>query len=407
LLKNDKEAAVTGSLKVRWTAAVMVAAIALACTGSSSGGGSRAAVQFAYISDMTGPSAAQSAPHLSGFKTYIDWTNGEGGVNGHRILLNVTDDGADTNRAKVAIQTAQAENALGIFGGLESNVWGPVAPLAAQTKILQFTVGVTDNYVIPPQPYLYSMQLGQLQYALSEVRFIQKYLIPNKLVPANPTIGIFRYTSAASQELALAIRAEAAKLSYRVIAEETFAPLATDVSSQASSIAQKNPDVLLGALLDVNAPLVMRSLREKGWKGPWVGHGGASGESTFRALNDPLYFSNRAYVLPGTPELPAAVEMQTRARSTNNTAGIDVPTFVQGYLVGWFAVEALKRCKDPCDSVKYNTAMESVGKIDTKGINADVAITPERHRAPGATIVWRWDAAKGRTVAAGDWVTTV
>jgi ABC-type branched-subunit amino acid transport system substrate-binding protein len=355
---------------------------------------------------MTGPSAAQSAPHLSGFKTYVDWANGHGGTGGHRIMLNVTDDAADTNKAKVAIQSAQAENALGIFGGLESNVWGSVAPLAAQNKILQFTVGLTDNYVTPPQPYLYSMQLGQSQYALSEVRFIQKYLIPNKLVPANPTVGIFRYTSAASTELSAAIRAQAGQLGYRVVAEETFPQGATDVSSQASSIAQKNPDVLLGALLDVNAPLVMRSLREKGWKGPWVGHGGASGESTFKALNDPLYFSNRAYVLPGTPELPAAVEMANRARSTNNTAGIDVPTFVQGYLTGWFAVEALKRCSDPCDSVKFNTAMESVGTIDTKGINADVAINPQRHRAPGATIVWRWDSAKGRTVAAGDWVTT-
>src|SRR5262249_43085444 len=91
---------------------VVLGALLITVTSGCGSGGSaetsKSPYQLAFISDLTNGAASQSQPLLYGFKTYIDWTNGRGGVGGHKIQLSVTDDAYDVSKGHVAITTAQS-----------------------------------------------------------------------------------------------------------------------------------------------------------------------------------------------------------------------------------------------------------------------------------------------------------
>jgi ABC-type branched-subunit amino acid transport system substrate-binding protein len=394
-----------GIVRAPFWVMVALALASVACGGnnSSTSGGTKAPFQLAWIGDLTGPTATTGVGLINGFKTYIDYTNSQGGANGHKIVYSTFNDEADSNKGRVGLQSAQAASALGIFGGTTSLVWTPLAPQAAQTKILQFTLGSSDNLIDPAQPYIYNSTLAQKDVVTCQVQLIQDMIKKGQL-PSQPTVSIIRYVSPSTQDLATAAKAEMGKLGWKLGTEVTFPLGATDVSAQASQIAQSKPDVLLTALFDPHVPLVVQTLRAKGYSKAIVNFSGGGNESTFQATNDPIYFSVRPFVLPGDPSAPGAIEMLKRAQSTKNTDGLGTIFFSSGYVQAILAVEALKKCGDGCDSVKFNTAMENLGKVDAKGINGDVQLTPSRHRAPGSGIFFKWDQSKGKAVVEGNWI---
>jgi ABC-type branched-subunit amino acid transport system substrate-binding protein len=386
-----------------WMAVVCLAAVAAACGGSSGSSTSKSPYLLAFISDLTGAAASQSQPFLNGFKTYIDWTNDNGGANGHRVQVSVTDDAYDVAKGKIAIQAAQASGALGVFGGAEPAVWGPNAALAPQTQMLQLTVGMTESFAVPPQPYLYLMSTTSSQNGTGMINLLQAVIKAGD-APAKPSVSIIRFASPGVQATSTFMQAQFKTLGWNFVGEQTYALTATDVSSQASQVVQAKPDVVFAPAIDSQAPLVIKALRQKGFTGPVIGFQGASTDGTFAALADPRYYAFRTFVLPGTAGVQGAMEEQSRAKSSGNTVNIGTAQFSQGYVMGLLAVLALQKCADPCDGPKYNDAMGKLGKVDTRGLNPDIAITPERHVVIGAVMPFKWDAGKSAAVAMGTWL---
>lgn len=376
--------------------------VAAACGGGASSGG-KSTYLLAFISDLTGAAASQSQPFLNGFKTYIDWTNEHGGANGHRIQVSVTDDAYDVAKGKVAVQSAQAAGALGVFGGAEPVVWGPNATLASQTQMLQLTVGMAEASAVPPQPYLYLMSTTSSQNGTGMINVLQS-VIKAGGAPAKPSVAIMRFASPGVQATSAFMQGQFKTLGWPFAGEQTYALTATDVSSQASAIVASKPDVVFAPAIDAQAPLIIKTLRQKGFTGPVIGFQGASTDGTFAALADAGYYAFRTFVLPGTAGVPGAVEEESRAKSSGNTVNIGTAQFSQGYVMGQMAVLALQRCAEPCTGPRYNDAMNGLGKVDTRGLNPDIAITSSRHVVIGAVLPFKWDAARSAAVAMGDWV---
>jgi branched-chain amino acid transport system substrate-binding protein len=389
-------------------AVVLVAAITAAACSSASGGTTASAkpYTFAYISDLTQGNAVFSTAQLNGFKAYIDYTNKNGGVNGHKINVTVADDQSDTNTGRVALQAAQSGGALGVFGGQTSSVWVALATQAKSMQLLQFTSGISDQQVDPSQPYLYSDNVASSSSADVQVSFVKNYIIPTYHLPKHPTVGIIRYSSAFTQEIDTSVKALAAQLGWKVVVDVNFPLGATDVSSPAEQVAVANPDVLIPMISDPNAPLVMSTLRKDGYKGPAANFLGGSSESTFKAIDDPSYYSGRIFVPPIDKSVPGAVTEASRAKATGNTTGEDNQQFSAGYVMAQAAVIALQKCGNSCTPVKFNTAMGKVGSIDTDGLNPNVAITASRHRLVGAMLMFHWDPSKGISVGVGNWIKT-
>jgi ABC-type branched-subunit amino acid transport system substrate-binding protein len=289
-------------------------------------------------------------------------------------------------------------------GGIESNVNVPLAPLATQNKLSLISLALTDNFITTPQPYLYSTNLSYQGMANLQIGFIKEYLVKKNLVPATPTVALYGFTSAAVTTLNAFYKDGLDKLGWRIVAQQSFSNVATDVSSQASVVAQAKPDVVIADLLDSGAALDVKTLREKGFKGPVVDFVGASSPNTFTAVADASYYSLRAYVSTVDTDVPGVKTVIDRAKATGNTADMQSVYFSYGYVNGLVTVAALKICGDGCTSEKFNKALEKVGKIDASGLNEDVQLSPQRHRTVQRGIFFQYDPAKGKEAAVGGWL---
>jgi branched-chain amino acid transport system substrate-binding protein len=387
----------------RHAAALLAVVLAVACGGGGSTSGTKSTYLLAFISDLTGPAASQSHPFLNGFKTYLDWTNENGGVNGHPVQITVNDDAYDVAKAKIAIQNAEASGVLGVFGGAEPAVWGPNAVLAPQTQMLQLTVGMTETFAVPPQPYLYLMSTTSSQNGTGMINLLQQVIKDGK-APDKPKVAIMRFASPGVQATSTFMQAQFKTLGWNFVGEQQYALTATDVSSQASTMVAAKPDAIFAPAIDSQAPLVVKTLRQKGFTGPVIGFQGASQDGTFAAMNDSGYYAFRTFVLPGTAGVQGAIEESERASRSGNTVNIGTAQFSQGYVMGQIAILALQRCVDPCTRSAYNDAMTNLGKVDTKGLNPDIQITPTRHVVIGAVMPFKWDSSKNAAVAMGTWI---
>lgn len=383
--------------------AILVAAVTACGSGGSSQQGSKSPFLIAFISDLTNGAASQSQPLLYGFKTMIDWTNTHGGVAGHQIQLSVTDDAYDVAKAHVAITTAQSSGALAVVGGAEPAVWGPNAALASQTQLTQFTLGMTENFAIPPQPYLYLMGTSSSNNGIGMLNLAQ-LLVKNGTAPANPSVAIFRFASPGVQASSTVMQVKFKTLGWKFTGEQVYALTATDVSAAASALLADKPDMIFAPAIDAQAPLIIKTLRQKGFTGPVVGFTGAAADTTFQAINDTGYYALRNFLLAGDTSSPGAVDLGKRARSTGDTVGIQSSQFTQGYVMAQMVVTAVTKCGDGCNYVKFNDAMNKVGKLDTQGLNPDIALTAERHVAIGAQMPYKWDPTKKIAVSMGSWI---
>jgi ABC-type branched-subunit amino acid transport system substrate-binding protein len=384
--------------------ATAVLTVTLMACGGSTPAAAKADFQIDWFGDLTAAVAINGVPDLSGFKTVIDWTNSHGGADGHHIRLTATDSASDSNKGRVAFQNAISSGSLVMNGGIESNVNVPLAPLAGQNNLTLISLALTDNFISKPQPYLYSTNLSYQGMANLQISFIQNVLIKNGKVPATPKVALYGFTSTAVTTINGMYHAGLDQLGWKVVSQQSFSTTATDVSSQAANVAAAGPDVVLADLLDSDAPLAVKSLRQKGFMGPIVDFVGASSPNTFIAVSDPDYYSLRAYVSTVDTDTPGVQNVINQAKATGNTADMQSVYFSYGYVNGLITVAALKICGDGCTSQKFNTALEKVGKVDASGLNDDVQITALRHRTVQKGIFFQYDTNAKKEVAVGGWL---
>jgi ABC-type branched-subunit amino acid transport system substrate-binding protein len=391
--------------KRRWSALAASALVALvvACGGSPSST-SKPDYRIDWFGDLTSVVAINGVPHLNGFKTVIDYTNKHGGANGHHIQLVPSDSASDVNKGRLAFQNAVAAGSLVMNGGIESIVSVPLAPLAGQSKMSLISLAVTDNFISNPQPYLYSTNLSYQGMANLQINFIKDVLIKNSQVPSTPKVALYGFTSAAVTTINGMYKAGVSANGWSVVAQESFATSATDVSSQASKVAAANPDVVLAAFIDSQAALAVKALRQKGYTKPIVDFVGASSPNTFIAVADANYYSLRAYASTVNTDIPGIQTVINRAKETGNTGDMQSVYFSYGYVNALVTVAALKICGDGCTAEKFNTSMEQVGKVDASGLNDDVRITAQRHRTVQRGIFFRFDPATQKEAAVGGWL---
>jgi branched-chain amino acid transport system substrate-binding protein len=391
---------------LRFVTSLLLVSALVGCGGASSASTSTKSPFVVYfIGDLTGPTAATGQPLSSGIKAFLDWTNKQGGVNGHRINLTTLDDASDVQKVKIGVQQASGAGALVIVGAASSNAWSPNAPFVQQTQIPVLGTGFTDPQIDPPQPYLYGIAPSFQDQSNILLNFLSQQLIKTGAVTASPKIAFYHYTSTAVTTMTGLYRQIMQSRGYpAVVADQSFAQNPTDVSAQAAAVAQAKPDVVIANMLDSNGPLAVKALREKGFTGPIVDSTGASAPATFQALKDTNYYSLRYVLSTNETEEPGISTIVSHAKAVGDTQNIDNNYFSTGWAMAAVAVAGMRKCGDSCTAVRMNSALERVGKVDTNGVNPTVGLSASSHRGINNGIEFRWDTTKGRELPVGGWI---
>ncbi len=360
--------------------------------------------RIALITDQTGPVASLGVPLMNGFQAAIAQANDAGGVLGKKIVVDSMNDNSDLSVAQTDVQTAISNGDLGIFGGMNSGVWGSLGASAAQNHIAEVTVGATDGLLYPPQPYVYRSQAGAHDFSYTMIGFV-KDLIAQKKLPKMPKVAVYIYSSATTQMMASDFTAILGQLGWPLVSTQTFSSSSTNNSVQSAAIGAAKPDVILAAWLDTNAGANMTSLIQNGFTGPVVDFVGASAPGTYTSINNPNYYAQTAYVYPSAVSIPAVVTMNKAGVKSGWTTGANSPWFTQGYVQGLTALAALKKCGVNCTSILLNDALDNLGPVtDAASLAYKPSFTPASHELVGGLQFFHLDKADGSLVAAGNWV---
>lgn len=158
--------------RTRWTAALAVSALvgltACAPPGSDEAGDEGGAIPIGVIADLTGATGDVGTPYNDGMLGYIDWINGEGGIEGREIDATSKDYAYDVPTAERLYKEYLNKGAVAIQG------WGTGDSEALSGKVTQdevpfmsasYAEALTDpaqapyNFVVAPT-YSDQMRVG-------------------------------------------------------------------------------------------------------------------------------------------------------------------------------------------------------------------------------------------------------
>jgi branched-chain amino acid transport system substrate-binding protein len=240
------------------SAVVLVVGLGAAASFAATAGHATAAkspVKVGIIYSRTGLLSAYGAEYIEGLQLGLNYaTNGTGAVNGHKLELNVVDDGTDPAKAVTAAKDMIGQGYKIIAGTASSGIALQLAPLAAQNKILYISGAAASDAITGANRYTF--RAGRQSY--------QDVLAANSyLKGAGKKVVVFAQDSAFGNGNYAAVQAVLGGKGHSV--SKIVVPLsATDFTPFAAQLKQANPDMVFVAWAGTTAPAMWQALDQQG-----------------------------------------------------------------------------------------------------------------------------------------------
>jgi len=338
-------------------------------------------------SDFT--SSCCSIPLANGFQAYIAHVNSQGGVDGHKININVMSDNADVATGLANFAQAEASSSLGFLLQASSNVYTPTVPRAIAAKMVESNGGGYQGG-IGVFPYVYNIFANLPEFTSILPRFAAT-LVPNA---TGSKMAYISYDSALTETfrkpVASAFTDEGWTVPYSQIVPTTDA----DFSVPASTIASDGVSLIVTDLLVGQLPQFVTQVRADHVTAPIVEYSAnIDDEEKAKIADTNVYYVEQTAPSTDTSN-PAIVQMRAVGNATHFTTGLDDNSFyTEGYVHAEVLVAALAKCSSggqTCNRESFNTALNSTTVPGAGLMAGDPGFSPTNHVMTQACIVDHW-----------------
>jgi len=158
-------------------AALLAATLVLLSPGAGAGGPA-GDVWLAEISPLTGPLSFVGVDNRQGVDVAVSEINGQGGIRGRRVRVQVFDDGSNPSQAVSHMnKVADDDKFLGVIGSGFSSSGLAVAPIIAREEIPYISMASSVAQVQPAKPYYYMTTATSRLFAYSLAYQLRKLKI--------------------------------------------------------------------------------------------------------------------------------------------------------------------------------------------------------------------------------------
>ena len=223
-------------------------------------------LKVGFVGVTSGPAAAWGTSNVRSMQTLADWWNANGGVkigdDTYDIDIVTFDDQKDPKRAIAGMEKMAQEGIHYVVGPNTDDGAAAVRPVAEKSGIMYFAYAFPKELYTKPASNAVLGMVASYQSGPA----IYKYLKEKKgvktvaFVAANESDPLTQRDSGVVAAKALGLDVVADK--------ETYQTDTTDFTPVLTPIVKLNPDLLvLSGVAPANAPLLIRSARELGYKG--------------------------------------------------------------------------------------------------------------------------------------------
>jgi branched-chain amino acid transport system substrate-binding protein len=223
-------------------------------------------LKIGFVGVTSGPAAAWGTSNVRSMQTLADWWNGAGGVkigdSTYDIQIVTFDDQKDPKRAIAGMEKMAQEGIHYVVGPNVDDGAAAVRPVAEKMGIVYFPYAFPKTLYVKPASNAVLGMVANYQSAPA----IYKYLKDNRGVKTIAFVAANESDPLSQRDGGI----EAAKaLGLTIVADKDTYPNDTrDFTPVLTPIVKLNPDLLvLSGVAPANAPLLIRSARELGFKG--------------------------------------------------------------------------------------------------------------------------------------------
>ncbi len=223
-------------------------------------------LKIGFVGVTSGPAAAWGTSNVRSMETLADWWNSQGGVKigdkTYDIDVVTFDDQKDPKRAIAGMEKMAQEGIHYVVGPNVDDGAAAVRPVAEKAGIIYFPYAFPKTLYMKPASNAVLGMVASYQSGPA----IYKYLKEKKgvktvaFVAANESDPLSQRDNGVAAAKALGLDV--------VAATDTYANDTRDFTPVLTPIVKLNPDLLvLSGVAPANAPLLIRSARELGYKG--------------------------------------------------------------------------------------------------------------------------------------------
>jgi branched-chain amino acid transport system substrate-binding protein len=297
-----------------------------------------------------------SAPHSGalaaygaiedGAKSYFDYINAHGGVDGRQIQYKIMDDQYQPNltaqNVNQAIQARTFASSFALFG--TPNNLGVRGVMNQQCEG-QYMVAASDDEFFDPQQYPWTTGFGLDRYNETDMwaQFLQKKF------PSGTKVVMITMSGDLGQSYADGFTRAAKGTNLKIVGDEKFSPTAPSITNQVTTAAATKAPVVILNVAGTYCTQALADIDKSSWKPVIVSDNACAQISTTYA---PLLkegatgngsYTIRYYYAPSDPDQnnPSYVALYTK---TLKSQGLD-PTnaqYANGWWWGWDFVQVLE-----------------------------------------------------------------
>jgi len=244
-------------------AATLAAGVALSAMTAQA---ANEVLKIGFVGVTSGPAAAWGTSNVRSMQTRAEWINEMGGIKIGNTTYDVEivtfDDQKDPKRAIAGMEKMAKEGIHYVVGPNVDDGAAAVRPVAEQNDIIYFPYAFPKELYTAPASNAVLGMIANYQSGPA----IYKYLRDNKgvkkvaFVAANESDPLSQRDGGVAAAKALGLNVVSSNVTYQVDTTD-FTPVLTPV-------LQKRPDLMvLSGVAPANAPQLIRSARELGYKG--------------------------------------------------------------------------------------------------------------------------------------------
>ena len=220
--------------------ALVAAIVGIAAVPSADPGVTSSTILLGGTGPLSGPEVAYAGT-LIGAKAYFDYVNANGGVHGRKIEYRYLDDGYDPSRTIQAVRRlVQQDRVFAVFNvvGTEQNL--AVRSFLNATKVPHL-FGGTGVRTIGRDYRRYRWSMGYLPSFFAEGRLYGRHLVSTR---RNAKVAVLYESSDYGRDLLAGLKAGLSRKA-RIVAQQTYEVIDTDLSSQIAQLRRSGANVLM------------------------------------------------------------------------------------------------------------------------------------------------------------------
>ncbi len=227
-------------------------------------------VKLGLVGIMTGPNAQNGEFCRNGAMLAVDEINARGGVKtadgkSHKLELEVVDDQAKPDVGLNAIRRLASDNEVVAFMGPDfTGITLPSLFVGEEAGMAQITSSIGAQITAQGDKHILRGRSNDQMWMSALVDYIARNM-------GAKSIGIsFTNIELGRSGRDVAVKALADKYKMKPAVEVSHGAGDRDLTASAARIMQANPDVLINWGTQIEAALLVRSLRQLGWKGTFA-----------------------------------------------------------------------------------------------------------------------------------------